>query len=622
MTNFNQTLEFKGVADRIAKFVQTKGMETPEYLKDFVEMYRIQPDGENQGWKGEFWGKTIRGYALVYEYTRDKEYYELITESVRDMLTVAEADGRVSSYARDAEFDSWDIWCRKYVMLGMEYYLDICEDDELKQEIIRFIKGCADYIIKHIGNGEGQKAITDASRSWGGINSSSVLEPMVRLYNLTKEAKYLDFATYIIENGGAKGVNIFERAYENKLPPYQYGVSKAYELMSCFEGLLEYYYVTGIEKYKTAVINFGKAVIDTEISVIGTCGVTHELFDHTKARQTVDLKKEQQETCVTVTLMKLCSRLWELTKDTAFLDCIEHSFYNAYVGAVNTEWNICEFAREKWIVKKQLPKIVDTYLLFDSYSPLIPKRRGIKIGGNQLLPNLTYHGCCECIGAAGVGMFLRSAVVANEDGIFLNFFEAGKSTICYKGINVELNMETEYPADGKIKIGIKAEKPISFALMVRVPGWAEEKGGYLSYEKEWFEDEISLEWDMKLRTILPKKWDKDVVYTDCSQCSSICHIALPEEVEHKEEEDNYISLMRGPLTLAADSRSGKDASSVFDFEPIGELCEDKEIIPGVPCLLKMRFKERNGETFYLVDYGSAGLDWETEIAAWLPTKER
>ena len=622
MTNYSRTLEFKDVADRTAKFIQAKAMETPQYLKDFVDIFRTQPDGNNRGWKGEFWGKSIRGYVLVYEYTRDREYYALITESVRDMLTVADADGRVSSYTRETEFDAWDIWCRKYVMLGMEYYLEICEDDELKQEIIRFVRGCADYIIQHIGCGEGQKAITDASRSWGGVNSSSVLEPIVRLYNLTGEQKYLDFATYIIETGGAKGVNIFECAYENKLAPYQYGISKAYELMSCFEGLLEYYYVTGIEKYKTAVINFGKAIIDTELSVIGTCGVAHELFDHTKTRQTVQLDIEQQETCVTVTWMKLCSRLWELTKDTAFLDCMEHSFYNAYVGAVNIEWNICDYAHEKWIVKKNLPKIVDTYLMFDSYSPLIPKRRGIKIGGNQLFENLTYHGCCECIGAAGAGVFLKSAVVANEDGIFVNFFEAGKSTICYQGVKVELTMETEYPADGKISIRVKADKPIFFALKVRVPGWAKKQGGYISYEKEWSEDEISLEWDMPIRTVLPEKWDKDVVYTDCSKCTPTCHIALPEEVEHKDEEDNYIALMRGPLTLAADSRSGKAANSVFDFEPVGEMCEDKEIIPGVPCLVKMKFRDRSGEIFYLVDYGSAGLDWKTEIAAWLPTKER
>ncbi len=60
--------------------------------------------------------------------------------------------------------------------------------------------------------------------------------------------------------------------------------------------------------------------------------------------------------------------------------------------------------------------------------------------------------------------------------------------------------------------------------------------------------------------------------------------------------------------------------SVFDFEPAGELCTDREIIDGVPCLLKMRFADKNGDEFYLVDYSSAGKDWNTEIAAWLKTK--
>ena len=620
MTNYSRTLEFQGVADRAAKFIQKKQLENAHYLKDFVNVYRTEKD--TTGWRGEYWGKTMRGHVLVYEYTRDRDYFEVLTESVRDMLTVAEPNGRVSSYAREREFDAWDIWCRKYAMLGMEYYLEICEDDELRKEIIQFVKGCADYILEHIGSEEGKMELVDATRSFGGINSSSILEPMVRLYNLTGEQKYLDFATYIVQSGGSKDVNVFECAYENKLAPYQYGISKAYELMSCFEGLLEYYYATGIEKYKIAVINFGKAIIDTELSVIGSCGITHELFDHTKTRQTVNLDMEQQETCVTVTWMKLCSRLWELTKDTAFLDCVEHSFYNAYLGALNVEGKYCDQAYQRFVVEKGFPKIVNTYLLFDSYSPLIPKRRGIKIGGSQILDNLTYHGCCECIGAAGLGMFLRSAVVANKDGIFVNFFEAGKSTICYQGVNVELTMETEYPVDGKIKIGIKADKPTSFTLNVRVPGWAEKQGGYLSYEKEWSEDEISLEWDMPIRTVLPETWEDDVIYTDSSNCTPEYYLPGPMKVHHKEEEDNYIALMRGPLTLAADSRSGKEANSVFDFEPVGEVCEEKEIIPGVPCLLKMRFKDHNGEIFYLVDYCSAGLDWQTEIAAWLPTKER
>ena len=32
----------------------------------FVEEFRAQLDGTNQGWRGEFWGKMLRGGALVY----------------------------------------------------------------------------------------------------------------------------------------------------------------------------------------------------------------------------------------------------------------------------------------------------------------------------------------------------------------------------------------------------------------------------------------------------------------------------------------------------------------------------------------------------------------------------
>jgi len=400
----NYMLKFHGLADSTARFLQKEQLSDPLVWKRFVEVYRIHPDAENQGWRGEYWGKMMRGAVMVYEYTRDEDFYKILTDSVRDMLTVAEEDGRVSSYARDKEFDSWDLWGRKYVILAMEYYLEICKEEELKQEILRFLCRCTDYIIAHIG--PGKKEITDASRSWYGINSSSILEPVVRLYQLTNRKEYLDFATYIVRHGGAKGINIFQLAYENRLYPYQYGVSKAYEMTSCFEGLLEYYKVTGIEKYKTAVIHYAKAVLDSEISIIGSCGITHELFDHTRTRQTTFYDGVMQETCVTVTWMKFCSRLLDLTGDSVFADAMELSFYNAYRGAVNFEFKESRYSLEKFADRG----IRSTYLPFDSYSPLTPGKRGQKVGGNQILHDKTYYGCCACIGSAGVGVFLKNAV--------------------------------------------------------------------------------------------------------------------------------------------------------------------------------------------------------------------
>ena len=604
--------KFQGVAHKTAQFLQEEQLKDRALWKKFVDIFRTQPDGENQGWRGEFWGKMMRAASLVYEYTRDDELYSVLTESVEDMMSVAESDGRVSSYKRDAEFDSWDLWCRKYVILACEYYLEICKEENFKNKVVSFICGCADYILDHIG--ADKKKITSASRSWYGINSSSILEPIMRLYFLTNDRRYLDFASYIVEEGGAVGINIFELAYENKLYPYQYGVSKAYEMMSCFEGLLEYYKATGIEKYKTAVVNFANAVRKSEVSVIGSCGVTHELFDYTKARQTVFYDGVMQETCVTVTWMKLCSRLLELTGDSVFADEMEKSFYNAYLGALNTEHKESVYVHNKFADTDVTP----CFMPFDSYSPLTPGKRGQKVGGNQLLPDNSYYGCCACIGAAGVGVFLKNAVTVDEIGITVNFFEKGEVRTSFNGVDVLLKIDTEYPVCGKIKISVDTSEEVSFVLKVRNPGWAEMPCGYLSYEKKWNSDIVELEFDMPIKLHYPEYWEEAVVYTDMSKNTAGFHCASPVKVYHDEKDDKYVAFTRGPLTLAADGRTGKDVNSVFSINRNAVSCENK-ITEGAACLLKLKFTASDGKEFYLVDYASAGKDWQTDIAAWLPT---
>ncbi len=604
-------INFQGIADKTALFIQKEQLYDVAMWNKFVDVFRSQPDGENQGWRGEYWGKMMRGAALVYKYTQDPLLYQIMTDTVRDMMTVAEEDGRVSSYTRETEFDSWDIWSRKYVILACEYYLQVCTDESLKKEILTFICRCADYILKHIG--PDKKKITSASRSWRGVNSSSILEPMVKLYNLTGEAKYLDFASYIVDEGGADGINIFELAYENKLYPYQYGVSKAYETMSCFEGLLEYYKVTKNEKYKIAVINFANAVLESEVSVIGSCGITHELFDHTRNRQTVRYDGVMQETCVTVTWMKLCSRLLELTGDSVYADAMEKSFYNAYLGSLNTEHRESRYVHSKFADISVAP----TYLPFDSYSPLTSGKRGQKVGGNQLLPDMSYYGCCACIGAAGVGVFLENAITVDNDGITVNFFEAGTAELNYNGVDITLSMETKYPVDGQIRISVKASAPVDLTLKIRNPEWTDSPKGYRSYTKKWYNDVIEINFDMPIKFHIPEYWEEDVIYTDMSKNTKTNHSADATKVYHNDSEDNYIAVTKGPLTLAADSRTGKSPDSVFSFNRKWTACED-QIVEGVPCLLKLKFIGKDNDTFYLVDYASAGRDWETDIAAWLP----
>ncbi len=626
--------KYTGLANNTAEFLQKVQLTDVALWKCFVQQFRDQIDGTNNGWRGEYWGKMIRGAVFVYEYSKDEELYNILTDTVKDMLTVAEDDGRVSSFSRDTEFNAWDIWCRKYVLLGMEYYLEICRDDSLRADIIKYLCGAADYIIAHIGEEEDKIDINKACDFWIGLNSSSILEPMVRLYSLTGDKKYFDFSKYIVKCGGTDSYNIFERAYENLIMPYQYGVSKAYEMMSCFEGLLEFYRITGIEKYKTAVINFGKAVIDSEVSVIGSCGCTHELFDHTKTRQTQFYNGIMQETCVTVTWMKLCSQLLRLTGESIFADQIEHSFYNAYLGTLNTENKDCSYITRKYAQVCGVDSPVYTYLPFDSYSPLIPGKRGEKTGGCQFFADKTYYGCCVAIGAAGVGVFLKSAVMRNDKGVVVNFYEKGSAELAVNGSCVKLDIDTCYPADGKIAIKVSTDKPVTFDLSLRVPAWSANTqvstdkeysviDGYATLSGEWSgETTVVLELDMSIRTTSPITWDTDVLYIN-----TVRKIKPPLVVKHLPEDDYYISLARGPLTLCADSKMGKDARSEFTFaEKDGVIdckkCPDTDIYDGKSCTLKCEFTDENGESFTLIDYASAGRDWDTYIAAWLPIPKK
>ena len=606
-------IKLHGIIDKTAKYVEKEQLMDPVLWAKFVEIFRVQPDSADNAWRGEYWGKMMRAGVLVYQYTRSEELYSVLTESVLDMLSTAEDDGRVSSYKREKEFCGWDMWCRKYVILACEYYLEISRDEKLNGRIIEFIKGVLDYVIAHVG--EGKIPVNATSGFWRGLNSSSILEPVVRLYNITKEKRYLDFAAEIVRSGGADGVNIFKLAYENKILPYQYGVSKAYEMMSCFEGLYEYYKVTGEEKYKTAVINFARAIIESDVSIIGSCGVTHELLDHTRVRQTVNYDGVMQETCVSVTWMKFCSRLLELTGDSIFADEMERSFYNAYLGALNIHHNDCVNIKARF---KNDPELKDSFMLFDSYAPLTPGKRGQQVGGSQLLLDKSYYGCCACIGGAGVGVMAASAVTTDGDGVTLNFFENMDAELVLGERTVSVKVITDYPRGTDIRVGLSSSDKKSVTLRVRNPGWSSMPSGYSVYEVESGET-VEIKLDMPLVIHRPEHWDTDVIYTNTDASPKGTYSGYPMAVEHKDSEDDYVAFTRGPLTLGADERFGKPLRSVFTPSYRWSFAEDSSVGDD-ECILKIKVECSDGEVYYLANYSSIGLDWKSDIAAWLPTK--
>lgn len=628
-TDMDSECKFSGIVDKTIKYIEDFQLLDPETWTRFVRQFKDHTDSQNRGWRGEYWGKMMRGAAFTYAYTKNPELYKALKDTVEDMLTAEDELGRISSYDVDSEFNGWDLWCRKYVMLGMQYFAEVCTDAELIERMKASMKRQADYLISKLGNGEGKKRITYASQCWRGLNSSSILEPIVRLYDITGDKKYLDFATYIVGEGGTSVCNIFELAYQDTTDPYQYPVTKAYEMMSNFEGLLEYYRATGIDKYKQAVINFARRVLDTDITIIGSAGCTHELFDHSAARQTdTGYSGVMQETCVTVTWMKFCWQLLSITGDPVFADKFEQALYNAYFGSVNTEKML-----DTEFIKGRNPNAFLEPMPFDSYSALTIGNRGRAIGGMQMMPDDHYYGCCACIGSAGNGLISKVASMLSEKGIALNLYIPGTiKTKTPSGAAITLNVNTGYPADGRVEITVETEHEEEFAISLRIPEWSAsaeltvcgEKElvnvGYTDVKRVWKTgDKIVLELDMRTKVIHAPRCEHDVLM---NKQAWALDIMIPNVFNESPDAKFHIAMRRGPIVLARDERLGENVDEPVNIKYDADGVVDVKVskTADFDTIVEYKVPQVNGSEFTVIDYSSAGKLWDKKYGCWLRTR--
>ncbi|MBQ8689607.1 MAG: glycoside hydrolase family 127 protein [Clostridia bacterium] len=593
-------VSFTGEADRAARFIEGFQLLNRELWALFTEQFRTRPDHLDTGWRGEYWGKMMRGACWTYKYTRNPELYAVLRETVLDMISTADADGRISSYQREYEFTGWDMWCRKYILLGLQYFCDITDEAELRERLVAVMCRHADYIISKIGDGEGKINILTTTNYWGGMNSASILEPFVRLYNITKEKKYLDFAEYIIGTGGCEWGNVFEIALAGEKMPYEYPVTKAYETMSFFEGVIEYYRVTGDDRCRTAFLNFIDGVIKTDLTVIGCCGCTHELFDNSANMQTEPSEQVMQETCVSVTWMKTLYQALCLTGDAKYADAIEKTYYNAMLGSVNFNKNVYPGTNDK---NSPNPNFKETEefmkalggLPFDSYSPLYKSVRNRLVGGYKVMAGGTAYGCCACIGSAGTALLPVSAVMLTKDGIAINHYMSGTvTTLTPSGEQITVKMSTEYPYADTVNITWKTSgEPVT--LLLRIPAFAAsasvdgqdirpESSGYYKMAIAG-EGAITLTLSMPLVTL---------------------------------QLNGKISVSRGAITYALDERN-QDVNA----GACKEITEYSECEKDFECRSAIKATFANGNTLKLTDYASAGAMWNepaATVTAWIDAK--
>ncbi len=580
------SMEFSGIYKDYLDFTFEKQLLNQETWADFVRVFKSDSDDADKGWRCEYWGKMMRGACLCYRATGSEELYEILKESVEELLKVQRSDGRFSTYSKAAELNGWDLWGRKYVMTGLMHFSEICADKKLNARILDALKKHADAIIETVGEAPEKANITETSDFWGGVNSCSILEPFMALYELSKEERYLTFAKYILSTGGCRDGNLIEIAKENKIPPYEYPEIKAYETMSFFEGVLSYYQVTKEEEYLLAAMNFFDAVVNTDLTIIGCCGCKHEQFDNSGVRQIEPSTNMMQETCVSVTWMRLCAKLLLFTGNAKYYGFIERTGYNAMYGAVNLH-DLPMFSREKKSFLKGLP--------FDSYSPLTGGRRGVGIGGFKEFSFGGFYGCCACIASAGIALLPLTAVMQEEDTLIINAMFAGKVTFIGKdGRKITVDAASNYPKDGRMLMtfsGFEGTKHLS--IKQRIPT------------------------DLEDAKILVNGGSIDISRTENGYVCLNLDVTSGDKLEIKgklklvtEKIKDSLAFRYGPLVLARDEEK---EPAEFDETPVfSENISYKMLVPESGELVRMEIAGKSGAPVLFTDYASCGKHWDRE----------
>lgn len=531
-------------------------------------------------WQNEFWGKLMHAAVPLARYPGAGDLEARLEKSVKTILSHQLADGYIGNYRPEFRGEVCDVWGAKYTLMGLIHWYDLTSDKASLEASKRLV----DWLISRFGP---EKMSLGATGPFCGLMNCSVLEPVMWLYQRTGEKRYLDFAKWIVTelDVNKKGPELIPLALKG-VPvrdrhPDTHG-HKAYEMMSCCQGLLDYYLQTGDKRCFDAVLRSAENIIADEIDIAGG-GTQYERFCGSRARQARDYAVGS-ETCVLTTWMRLCQKLSSVTGETRWADELEKTFFNAYLGSLSRSGDI-----------------------FDSYSCLAGEREC-----RHPLHCRMQINCCAANGPRGFVAYLGNAVTTGKEVVNVNQYLFGIAKIpCpgSKGNTLILDSFTEYPRKMRYALTIGLDKPATFTLRFRAPSWSAKtafrfssgeqssvtNAGYVAFTKEWKDgDQVEVLFEDKVKE----------------------HIV-----------DSHVAYTYGPLALARDVRfadgdlSERVRRGDVTFESIS--APDASMYAAFGAFMKMGVHDNPPRPISFCDYASAGStrDGKSFYRVWLPIAE-
>jgi DUF1680 family protein len=391
-----------------------------------------------QVWIGEHVGKFLYTASNVWRYTHDPRLKSLADAMEKTYVGTQLPNGYLGTYLPKDYWTEWDVWAHKYAIYGLLGYYQITGD----RQALETAEKAADLICRVFGPGATQRDIN--TNGWhAGLASGSILGTMVDLYRYTGKPEYLRFARYLLSAWeGPTGPKIMSNLQKwgrvDKI-----GDAKAYEMLSCFVGILQYYRLTGEKKYLQAMETAWGDIVTNRLYVTGTSS-SFEVFQGNH-RLPGALKDDIGEGCVTVTWLQFNAQLLALTGKMRYSEEIEKSIYNHLLAAEDPLTGCVSY-----------------------YTP---------ITGSKPYKCDQGYSCCLSSVPGGISLIPFLSYARSGDQLWVLLYERGSVSDTVLTANgqrlaVRLDCQSNFPLDGRLVYTVHPSRPNSFGINFRVPEWA------------------------------------------------------------------------------------------------------------------------------------------------------
>jgi uncharacterized protein len=367
---------------------------------------------------------------------------------------------------------------------------------------------------------------------------------LVKLYRITGKKEYLATAKYFIEERGhytgydAKSNDPWKNGsyWQDHIPvvDQREAIGHAVRAGYLYSAMADVAALTGDEKLLNAIDSIWTNMVSKKIYVQGGAGAVGS-GERYGDNYELPNATAYNETCAAIANVYWNQRMFQLHGDSKYIDVLEKILYNGLISGVGLDG--------KSFFYTNAMQIRNSF----THSDMEGERSG------WFTCSCCPTNICRLLPSVPGYMYAQK-----EDKVFVNLFASSDASLTVLNKPVEIIQQNNYPWDGDLKFTVSPKSSLAFALLVRIPGWAQDAAipsDLYSFQKPDAKKTVitingsPVDYTMENGyAVLNRTWKKD----DAVEVNLLMEVRRVIASNKLKEDAGKIALQRGPIMYCAE----------------------------------------------------------------------